>query len=153
MLPQSSTLFHKIWETCFRTTKHPQIFHISTKCWFVKPLVISDVECVERVEAQNCMFFWKWKMTVHISSALDTCAVLDATACRKNLPCCPWKTSQTYLNLPDVAFNAFSRCKVIAACTHARPRRVAFGNSPALRVVIPGQALLSVRSSRTLQAV
>ena len=65
-------------------------------------------------------------------TALDTCTVLSATACRKNLPCCPWKTSQTYLNLPDVAFNAFSRCKVIAACTHARPRRVAFGNSPAL---------------------
>ena len=44
------------------------------------------------------------------------------------------------------------RCKGIAAYPHARPRRVAFGNSPALRVVIPGQALLSVRSSRTLQA-
>jgi len=34
------------------------------------------------------------------------------------------------------------RCKGIAAYPHARPRRVAFGNSPALRVVIPGQALL-----------
>ncbi len=151
MLPQSSTLFHKIWETCFRTTKHPQIFHISTKCWFVKQLVISDVECVERVEAQNCMFFWKWKMMVLISSALDPGAVLGATACRRNglLSVKITKTSMTCsssLSLP-------LPCKGIAAYPHARPRRVAFGNSPALRVVIPGQALLSVRSSRTLQAV
>ena len=151
MLPQSSTLFHKIWETCFRTPKRPQIFHISTKCWFVKPLVISDVECVERVEPQNCMFFWKWKMMVLISSALVSGAVLSATACRRNglLSVKITKTSMTCsssLSLP-------LRCKGIAAYPHARPRRVAFGNSPALRVVIPGQALLSVRSSRTLQAV
>ena len=63
-------------------------------------------------------------------SALDTCAVLGATACRRNglLSVKITKTSMTCspsLSMP-------LRCKGIAAHPHARPRRVAFGNSPAL---------------------
>jgi len=74
----------------------------------------------------------------------------------------PEKQSQTSLNLTDVAFCAFFRCKGIAAIAHARPGQVAFVKIhnfslrqkwPALRVDFHGQALLSVRSSRTLQAV
>ena len=66
---------------------------------------------------------------------------------------CPLKFWLNILELVHRRYPCLYAAKVLRL-THTQGRAaVALGNSPALRVVIPGQALLSVCHSRTLQAV